>query len=190
MEIDPEIISSLEHHVGVSVRSGYESESEIVEQSVDLFSDELQPEILRGVVAKMTRRAIEAHLRAEMSWPDVTDCDRLAAAFAELENAGIVSRQNFSCCGSCGADEIWDEIEAAPGSTGYAFFHQQDTESAAEGHGLYLSYGSVGENEESALAVAKKIVETLERHGLVPDWNGEWSMRIAVPMDWKRRYRR
>ena len=32
-----------------------------------------------------------------------------------LEAEGVIARQNFTCCGSCGAIEIWDEIEEAIG---------------------------------------------------------------------------
>ena len=37
---------------------------------------------------------------------------RVDEALAALEAEGVISRQNFSCCGSCGSSEIWDEIAA------------------------------------------------------------------------------
>ena len=50
---------------------------------------------------------------AQATWPAETDCDRLDKAFADLEQHGIVARQNFSDCGTCGVAEIPAEIDAA-----------------------------------------------------------------------------
>jgi hypothetical protein len=63
----------------------------------------------------------------------------------------------------------------------------QDTESAAEGYGLYLNYGAVEEGEKAALRVANEIIDALQRHGLQTEWDGSWSKRIGVTLDWKRR---
>lgn len=127
----------------------------------------------------------------QAEWPTVTDCDRLDNAFAELKADGIICRQHFSCCGSCGSVEIWDEIAAAQevgrAVRGYAFYHVQDTEAAVGGHGLYLNYGAVEDGEAAVLSVARKIVAALERHGLRTNWNGQWARRIGVALDWKHR---
>ena len=62
-----------------------------------------------------------------------------------LEAAGIVARQNFTCCKTCGFYEINGEMEAARAQgrvvRGYVFFHMQDTERAAKGGDLALAYG-------------------------------------------------
>ncbi|HEU4968451.1 DUF6891 domain-containing protein [Sphingomonas sp.] len=146
---------------------------------------------MRKEAQRLLRDALAEHSMAQRNWPDRTDCDRLDDAFAALEADGIISRQNFTCCGTCGSAEIWDEmkaIEEAGGAVrGYAFYHMQDTESAAEGHGLYLNYGACEEGEHAALAIARDIVAHLEDHGLDCHWNGEWGKRIAVALDWKRR---
>ena len=128
---------------------------------------------------------------AQASWPAETDCDRLDRAFAELEQQGIVARQNFSDCGTCGVAEIPDEIKAAEKSgrkvRGYVFYHMQDTESAAGGHGLYLNYGSIHSDDSASLKVAGEVVEALKRHRLKTEWNGTIEQRIGVKLDWKRR---
>lgn len=133
------------------------------------------------------RAILAAHLAEQATWPAITDCDRLDAAFAALEASGIVCRQNFSCCGTCGAYEIWDEAAAleAAGTPvrGYAFYHVQDTESAVRGYGLYLNYGAAAEGEAAALAIAGEIVAALQQRGLRVDWNGQWSRRIGVALD-------
>jgi hypothetical protein len=63
----------------------------------------------------------------------------------------------------------------------------QDTESAADGRGLYLFYGAVEEGEKPALQVGNEIIDALQRHGLTTEWNGSCSNRIGVKLDWKRR---
>jgi hypothetical protein len=63
----------------------------------------------------------------------------------------------------------------------------QDTEAAADGHGLHLNYGAVEEGEEPALRIGNEIIDALQRHGLKAVWDGTWSKRIAVKLDWKRR---
>jgi hypothetical protein len=77
--------------------------------------------------------------------------------------------------------------EAGMTVRGYAFFHMQDTEAAVEGDGLYLSYGAVADGAGAAEAIGHAVVAALEAKGLDPVWDGEWSRRIFVPMDWRRR---
>jgi hypothetical protein len=178
-------------HIRRDVASGFYDEDTILTHAVESFEDEFDPAFLRGTAQRMLREEMAAHARDQQDWPARTDCDRLDDAFAALEAKGVIARQNFTCCGTCGSAEIWDEIKAvddAGGLTrGYAFYHMQDTERAAEGDGLYLNYGACEEGEVAALAVAKDIVTQLEAHGLRTDWNGSWNQRIAVSLDWKRR---
>jgi len=173
------------------IASGFYDESEILQNAQDAFEDEFEAKELAELTAAMLGELLDEHREAERAWPVETDCDRLDAAFASLEARGIISRQNFSCCGTCGSYEIWDEIRAvgeAGGQTrGYAFYHMQDTENAAKGAGLYLNYGACNEGEEAALTIAQEIVAELERHGLGTHWDGTWEQRIGLSLDWKRR---
>lgn len=134
-------------------------------------------------------------LREQESWRGLSDADRLDAAFAELEAAGIVARMSFSCCGSCGAGEIHDEVPAGASPRGYVFFHQQDADGLADPDAsLYLSYGafseasaSEDEYEQEALAVGRSVQQSLEANGLRVDWDGTHARRIGVVnLDWRR----
>ncbi|MDB5706234.1 MAG: hypothetical protein JWN66_3350 [Sphingomonas bacterium] len=192
VEPDPnEQIGWLLDSIRLDVGSGFYDEDAILTRAIDSLEDEIDPAVLRGEAQRLLREALIDHKEAQRGWPARTDCDRLDDAFAALEATGVIARQHFTCCGTCGAAEIWDEIEAvheAGGPTrGYAFYHVQDTESAVEGHGLCLNYGACEEGEEAALAVARDIVTHLEAHGLRTEWNGSWSKRVAVSLDWKRR---
>jgi hypothetical protein len=178
-------------YISREIAAGYASPDEALKTAIDIMSDEMGTEILNSRGHEILLEELAAQLRKQEDWPKITDCDRLDDAFKALEEKGIVSRQNFSCCGTCGAGEIWDEMEAAQnvGNSvrGYTFFHMQDTESAVEGSGLYLNYGSTDEGEEAAVSVGRDIQRELEAHGLKTDWDGKLSMRIGVSLDWKRR---
>jgi hypothetical protein len=146
---------------------------------------------VRGAARVVGERAVTAHLAEQAGWPATTDNDRLDAAFAELDRAGILARQHFSCCGTCGAHEIHDELDQAEKAgqpvRGFTFFHVQDTEHAVAGEALYLSYGAADRDREASVAVGHEVVAVLARHGLTPAWNGKLAHRIALPLIWRRR---
>ncbi len=185
------VVEELRSYIDRDVAAGFLPAAEIIESVVEVLSDEADPQALRHEAVKATAEALRAHALAQSQWPAVTDCDRLDSAFAALETLGIIARQNFSCCGTCGAGEILDEMAAAATqgqkAYGYTFYHAQDSESAAEGYGLCLNYGTEQDDEEAALAVAQKVVGVLEAHGLATEWDGTFSKRIAVTLDWQRR---
>jgi hypothetical protein len=178
-------------YVQTDVRAGFYSDAEIVDAVVEVLNDDYREEAVREAATRILTEERKRLADEQRGWPAITDCDRLDGAFDALEGNGVVARQNFTDCGTCGAAEIWAEIETARNSgwsaRGYVFFHQQDTEDAANGYGLCLSYGATEEGEQAALAVANEIVSTLRAHGLPTDWNGTWSKRICVPLKWQRR---
>lgn len=188
----PQDLADLRDFIRLQVAAGYSPVADLVDEAVDVFSDTtLAPAALRQAASSIAAEAVAAHVAEQGTWPDITDCDRLDAAFAALDASGIVARQNFSCCGACGITEIHDEMDrvAKDGRPvrGYTFFHVQDTEHAVDGDGLYLSYGSVDRDKESAVAIGHEVVAVLREHGLHPDWNGRHANRIGLPIVWQRR---
>jgi hypothetical protein len=149
----------------------------------------------------------------QKTWQDEGDFSRLAAAFAELEDAGFVARMNFACCSTCGHGEIRDE--ARDKDIGYVFFHQQDAERLAEPDPvLYLAYGFLPphpaidkdvfalarEGDEQARVslapvlndleskIGGQVVAALKRQGLSVEWGGDASTRPAIRVsDWRKR---
>jgi len=184
-------IDDLRDQIRRDVANGFLDEDAILQNSADIFDGDLEPAVPQREAHRLLREALTEHAEFARAWPAQTDCDRLDAAFASLEADGVISRQNFSCCGTCGSGEIWGEIEEAQKegrpARGYAFFHMQDTESAVEGYGLYLNYGACEEGEAPAVAIGHDIVAALTAHGLRTDWDGSHAKRIAVSLDWKKR---
>lgn len=180
---------------------GFNSEEETVVSITEMLEGEASPpEIAAAAEATVAIAAAERH-EAMKSWPATTDCDRLDAAFEELNARGIMGRHDWTCCSNCAAAEMPDEFERLEGKSGgvpiigYTCYHQQNTESAAEGGALYLAYGSTerAESEEAyvaqCLAIAKTVCDVLESHGLKTRWDGSYSKKISVPIVWQRRAR-
>lgn len=188
---DEDLRQDVVHVLRTMVRAGFMPRDQIWLAADDVCEEAADPDAMRAFAAAELERLWAAQRAAEASWEGRTDCDRLDQAFAELESTGIVCRQDFTCCGNCGAAEIGDEFEAVEAAgvkvRGYAFYHQQDTERAIDGDGVYLNYGAEAEGEAPALEIAREIVSVLTAYGLRPDWNGSWGQRIHVPMQWRRR---
>ncbi|WP_336577315.1 DUF6891 domain-containing protein [Caulobacter sp. CCNWLY153] len=187
-----EVLQDIRSYIGDGVAAGFDPRDEIVESALAVVGDNrIDAAILRDHAERIADEALQVHAAQQAQWTSPTDCDRLDAAFAELDADGVISRQNFWCCGTCGASAIWDEMESAGNANrpyrGYAFYHEQDTESAVGGYGLHLNYGAREQTDEAAVAIGHEIVAHLNRHGLQTDWDGRIERRIAVSLDWKRR---
>jgi hypothetical protein len=186
-----DVLDGMRDHIRTDIAAGFRHLDTIITSAANRLSNYMELPFATLYAHSMVEEAVESHLEEQSTWPEQTDCDRLDAAFAELEKGGIICRQNFTCCGTCGSTEIWDEIEetdnAANNVRGYVFYHGQDAVGAVEGAGCYLNYGSVVGTESAALSVADEVVATLERHGLRTSWNGKLNRRIYVVLDWKRR---
>jgi len=187
-----EQLDELRGYIARDLRGGYVETDSIVDNALEVL--ELMPhgeEVLRAHARRILEDETAAYHHEAAGWPALTDHDRLEQAFAALETQGVVCRQNFTCCGTCGVAEIGDEIEAALERGGpvhgYTFFHMQDTERAVEGGGLWLNYGATDGGEAPALAIAQRIADALRNAGLVVDWDGDWTKRIHVPLQWQRR---
>ena len=142
-------------------------------------------------VENVTYEAWESHLQWQRSWPEVTDCDRLDRAFAELEQAGIFARQHYKCCRTCAGSALWEEMKTGSAQgrmvRGYLYYHSQGTERAILGQGLGLYFGSIEQTPEATVVIGQEVVDALQRHGLTLTWDGTADRCIDVEMEWMRR---
>jgi hypothetical protein len=169
--------------------SGYYAKADIAQMLYDYEEDkDVDEQALEARVATVLEQAIALQLKEQEAYPAVTDYDKLREAFGRLESEGYLVRENFTCCQTCGWSEADSELEDAAKAgrpfKGVVFFHQQDTESAVDGSGLYLAYGG----EAGPEAAGRQIVKAFEAAGLAPVWNGSSNTRIQVPMTWQRRF--
>lgn len=175
--------TELAEHVRVQLAIGHHDVDAIVEEAIEIF----------GVDEAAVRALVDAAVTAREGWPAVTDCDRLDAAFAELERSGIRARQHFACCASCGHYEISEDIYFARDVweervDGYVFYHRQDTETAVTRGLLHLRYATLGSDPAATTAIGHRVYAALQAAGLEVAWNGEPASTIQLRnLRWQRR---
>lgn len=135
-----------------------------------------------------------------MAETSATPVTTLAPAFAELEGIGVLAREAFTCCGSCGDAEIGDERDDSRIWRGYLFFDTQDAGDIASDGDTHVSYGAFldayfTEAEWDALPDAEKesryeqivtellvdeVFPVLVRHGVTVAWNRDLGTRVLL----------
>lgn len=190
--MNKELNTALHDHIHLHVRAGYDDRETIIGATVHGFRDDYEDtHELRRLVARLTDSALAQHHAEQRTWTHETDCDKLDEAFAELDRVGIVARQNFTCCQTCGHTEIGYEIDGAQEYRtvrGYVFFHSGDTEHVLGNDKLYLAYGTPNGKDDDAVQIAYEVVATLRRYGLSVEWNGLIQKRICIRnIHWQRR---
>jgi len=172
--------------IKVWVWSGFYSPDEVHDMIEDILEDDVDEDKVRSAVApEFEKKGV-----AEISWPQITDCDRLDEAFADLNDGGVISLQNAGYTISDGISDVSEELECRDRSEvkGYCFYHGQDLERAVAGDGLMLAFGDLEDTLEGRRAIGKLVAEALSKAGFEVDWNGDPEKRISVPkLDWKRR---
>ncbi|MFF9239157.1 DUF6891 domain-containing protein [Streptomyces sp. NPDC014801] len=182
--LDAEVAARAEEQVRAMLTDGYLGIERLVEETVYLMEDAVSPAQARELVERLWL----ARVSEQAGWDGLTDPDRLTRAFAALEETGILARENFTCCHSCGMAEIGGEAEEPERTRGFVFFHRQATRAAAEGHGLSLYYGGFDGSEETTTAVGREVVAALRAAGLSTGWDEDPARSITVtPLQWRKR---
>jgi hypothetical protein len=95
MTVD-EIVAELRGRIAAAVAEGFSTRDTLAEDFAELAAADYGRDDLDPVIDRLTDEAIEAHRRRQCEWTGPTDCDRLDAAFADLEEHGVVARQHFT----------------------------------------------------------------------------------------------
>ncbi|WP_049562752.1 DUF6891 domain-containing protein [Nonomuraea sp. SBT364] len=172
------MITDLREIIRFHLALGQDSHGAILNQCADHLGDSTD-------VSSIVAEEFESYLDDQRTWPDILDSDRLLRAFGDLNTTGIVARTDFACCLTCGTNEIGGEVPSGQERRGHVFAHRQDMEAAVAGFGCHLAFGSF--DAGTSAEIGEEIVTTLQRHGLVPDWSGDPTERIDVPLTWRRR---
>ncbi|KOG39191.1 DUF6891 domain-containing protein [Streptomyces resistomycificus] len=186
---DPELAARAEEFVRRLLDDGYLGIERLVQETVYLVQDgAAEPPLSPGQARVIVERLWLERVEQQEAWSGPTDPDRLERAFAALEGEGVVAREDFTCCRSCGMAEIGAEADGRDGVRGFVFFHQQGTRAAAEGHGLSLYYGGFDDSEATTTAVGHQVVAALTAAGLSARWDGDPAKAIDVtPLNWRKR---
>jgi hypothetical protein len=182
-------LAELKKAIAAHVAEGFSSRANIVGRFTEDLDEEEYGEHDEAAVERYVEEAIRAHHVKQATWTTPTDCDKLDAAFRSLNRKGIIARQNFSCCSTCGHYEMGLELKGPRRRrmTGYAFYHIQDTESAVEGGGVYIKFGATSSDRVGNEAVGLKVTDSLTAAGLMHEWNGDPDTAVFVPLKWKKR---
>jgi hypothetical protein len=170
------------------VWSGFYSPEDVDLMIDDILDEDANEAMLRDTVALEFAKKKEA----ERTWPKVTDCDRLNAAFAALDKRGVLCLQNSGFERSDGHTEAFEVLSERTKDRyfGYCFYHGQDVKGAMTGQGLMLAFNHVNGDVPDKLKVGLAVKEELERAGFALEWDGTSEQRINIPkFDWKRRYK-
>jgi len=192
-ELIPALSSEVVEVVDRLVRLGFHRPEDVLQMVLEAAEDESEA-VQPSTVAAVVERAWSERLREQRTWPAITDADRLAAAFAELDADGILARMNFTCCQTCALEAIADEVPPDESRRGFVYFHGQDAERLLDPDpSLYLGYGEFGavdaaSHDAGMLAVAEQVRDTVDRHGLHMEWDGSIARRLCVTgLRWQRR---
>lgn len=145
-------------------------------------------------------RALDVRRAQQRAWGAVRS--NLNQAFAELNEIGVLARENFACCGNCASTEIHDERDDSRHWHGYLWYHQQDTESLVSSPqgAVYLGYGAyppAGFDEAAHDALPRDeqrswyeaqvermlddlVFPVLRKHGMQVQWNRSQKTRILL----------
>jgi hypothetical protein len=177
--------------VATLVRAGFYNKNRIMEiLCEEIYTQgELNPTDVSAAIDEELAR-----LQAEKkTWPAVTDCDRLDAAFAAMNRRGVIALQNAGYTQTDGYEDFRAALEKHPRRSsviGYCFYQGQDLERAIHGEGLFLAFGPVDPRDEEVKGsgIGKVVREELERAGLKVEWDGTFATRLRVPrLVWQRR---
>ena len=173
------------------VRSGFYDRERLIE----VFTEEMYApgELDTNDVVSALDAQFAAYEEEKLAYPATTDCDRLDAAFARINERGVIAIQNAGYTQSDGYDDVGETYSQHANKEsilGYCFYHGQDLERAINGDGLYFAFGPVDPANEQTIGlnVGNIVREELESAGLPVDWNGTFENRLKVPrLNWQKR---
>ncbi len=126
-------LDQLRTYASVQVRSGFRLPGEVRSDVYDAVVDEqvCDPAETQRLTDDLLSAARRSHEEAASTWPDVTEFDRLQAAFGVLENAGIVVLQ--ACEDHWSANELLEQRSSEQRTPwGIAYFTLPDVWHAIE----------------------------------------------------------
>jgi len=193
------------------VRLGKDNSVDILETCREVYIEDECPEHEQSAFMLFAENELGdaiSQLKSDQAlWPDETDCDRLDRVEDELREQGILFWQVSPCCDSCTGAELPDRIDKVedrhPGFRsrvcGYAFFIDQNMpEMLAESTdvSVYLAYGwfspddsdiAPDEYKTKALDIAREVSDSQLASGFEVDWDGDFSRKIGVSLNWQKR---
>jgi hypothetical protein len=130
--------------------------------------------------------------KAEATWPEKTDFDKLDAVFQALDKSGILALHNAGNTQSdarSDAGQAWhDRGEEKSGLRGFIFYHSQDVEHVLQDGQLCIGFGVFKSGDVKLIEIARVASEALRKAGFRVTMPSNEDERILVTgIDWKKR---
>ncbi|TPN86875.1 DUF6891 domain-containing protein [Aquimarina algicola] len=178
------------------VRSGLFSLEEIELNIFEEIEDNgFEKEISNEWALSTIEKEIKALDTDSEQWEKETDVDKLVKVFDALCKENIIALHCAGYTMSDGETEVVEiEVELRNHgiqSDGYCFYHQQDLEAAVnESRNLFLAFQKIdNEDEATAVAVGKRIVQKLKEYGFKTNWEETVHRRIEITnFCWKKKF--
>ncbi|MDR2955829.1 MAG: hypothetical protein LBV43_12180 [Prevotella sp.] len=170
----------------VSIKSGFESLEDIIDDILEMVEDEgWENEITEDWIRNTISSEYEKHNKESKNWQHPTDTERLHTVFDKLCKQKIVALHNAGYTQSDAiydAQDVWQDLEdEGVKPIGYCYYHGQDLERVIETGTLCLGfYGEKEKNDKEAIIIGNKVVSELRDAGFEIEWNGTASKRIEI----------
>ena len=196
---DPQTEADARDTIRLGVWGGFDTAEQIVRGVSERLAGDGHTVDVAEVQAWVDE-AMADHRDAQTTWAAETDCDRLDAAFVDLQRQGVLCLHDAGYTKQDGWADVAQAYADAGGPqsgiVGYCFYHRQDLERVIDGGDLFLAYGSVDSDINSGtdakdvagVAVGRQVRAAVERQGFTVRWDGTLAERIAVTdLVWQRR---
>lgn len=176
----------LYNHFLISIKSGFLSLNDIIEETQEIVEDEgWENEIDEQWLKESITREYEKHLANSKTWQHPTDTDRLHKVFDGIIKQNIVALHNAGFTQSDAlfdVQDVWQDLEdEGTQPVGYCYYHGQDLERAIEDGVLCIGYyGAKENNDKEAILIGNKIATALREEGFDVNWNAAASKRIEI----------
>lgn len=176
----------LYNHFLISIKSGFDSLEDIIDDSIAAVEDEgWESEISEEWLSEAITHEYEKHLSESKRWEHPTDTEKLHTVFDYLNQENIVALHNAGYTQSDAiydANDVWKDIEDEGGKpVGFCYYHGQDLERVIEKGVLLLGFqGAHDKNEKESIIIGNKVSTALKNAGFEINWNNTASKRIEV----------
>ncbi|MBK5722763.1 hypothetical protein JGH11_17980 [Dysgonomonas sp. Marseille-P4677] len=173
-------------HFLISIKSGFESLEDIINDALEAVEDEgWQSEITEEWVKEILEREYAKNESESKTWQHPTDTEKLLTVFDTLRKEKIVALHNAGYTESDAiydVQDVWKDLEdQGIKPIGYCYYHGQDLERVIESGTLCIGfYGEKEKNDKEAILIGNKIVAAFSDAGFTVEWNGTASRRIEI----------
>ncbi len=186
-EIKQEALEQLD----LDIKFGFENQEQLFDSLRDMFyqEDDFDEDWLRQNISnKFSKHQVDS-----LNWKHPTDFEKLAIAFDQLIKEKIVCIHKAGYTKSDGEEDCREAIqrlnELGIKAIGFCYYHSQDLARAVDPQvrNLFLGFDSPTQDDNEALIVANKIVDTLGKNGFNISWTGTVDQRIEIKnIEWKK----